>query len=196
MGTAPFWYTYCRMMWRQVLAGLTLVSAVFSQTDYRNQDLWPGKCLTGKVQSPINIDPHSRVDPKLKRLELRNYNEMLMGTISNEEEKLTIRLESGTKGIRLKDVQFIGEIVLNSDLITDLEMNSSQGNLHVITAKKSTIHLQPRSPLGTRRRYWPFLGYSRRLAAVVIPNGMGSSTLSNQRIPSLLLLMESLLIWS
>jgi len=75
------------------------VSAVFSQTDYRNQDLWPGKCLTGKVQSPINIDPHSRVDLKLKRLELRNYNEMLMGTISNEEEKLTIRLESGTKGL-------------------------------------------------------------------------------------------------
>merc|ERR1712137_1357184 len=88
-------------MWRQVFLGLTVVSGAFSQIayTYRDQDDWPGLCNTGKAQSPINIDPHSRVDPKLKRLELRNYNEMLGGSISNEDGLLHIDLTPGIQGL-------------------------------------------------------------------------------------------------
>jgi len=89
-------------MWRQVFLGLTLVGAAFSQViNYvsRDQDAWPGLCNTGKAQSPINIDLHSRVDPKLKRLELRNYNEMLDGRIVNEDGFLFITLTPGIQGL-------------------------------------------------------------------------------------------------
>merc|ERR1712137_512967 len=88
-------------MWRQVFLGLTLVGGAFSQSayTYRDQDDWPGLCNTGKAQSPINIDPHSRVDPKLKRLELRNYNEMLDGVIVNRDGVLVIDLTPGIQGL-------------------------------------------------------------------------------------------------
>jgi len=87
-------------MWRQVFLGLTLVGGAFSEGYlHRAQDEWPGLCNTGKAQSPINIDPHSRVDPKLKRLELRNYNEMLDGVISNGDRLLFITLTPGIQGL-------------------------------------------------------------------------------------------------
>jgi len=87
-------------MWRQVFLGLTLVGGAFSEGYlHRAQDEWPGLCNTGKAQSPINIDPHSRVDPKLKRLELRNYNEMLDGGIYNVNGLLFIFLTPGIQGL-------------------------------------------------------------------------------------------------
>jgi len=88
-------------MWCPVFLGLTLVGAVFSQEEfsYRDQDSWPGKCMTGKAQSPINIDPHSRVDPKLRRLELINYNKMLTIGIGNGVEGLFLVLIPGVAGL-------------------------------------------------------------------------------------------------
>ena len=47
-----------------LFALLTLATALHIELDYINQQKWPGDCVTGRAQSPINIPHFSDLDSR------------------------------------------------------------------------------------------------------------------------------------
>lgn len=45
-----------------LLAILALATALHIELDYKNQQNWPGDCISGRTQSPINIPHFSDLD--------------------------------------------------------------------------------------------------------------------------------------